>query len=315
MSIGHSSGVSVRALCKNYGAVHALRDVSFVAEPGEVFGLLGPNGAGKTTTLECILGLRSADSGEIHVGGFDALRESRQAKRVVGAQLQSSALHDRMTPRQAVRLFGSFYPRPVPENELLERFSLVEKADAAFDTLSGGFRQRLLLALAFVNRPRVMILDEPTVGLDPVSRQELHGQIIRLREEGMTVLLSTHDLEEAEALCDQLGILDRGRLAALGSPAELIARRPGAPRLQFRSAPMLDERQVTALPGVVRASLQPQGWLLETTDPHATIVALTHRLSGASLLDLQVHQGTLADAFMQVTGRAWADAENPGCKP
>lgn len=173
---------------------------------GQIFGLLGANGAGKTTTLECILGLRQPDGGSIHIHGLDLRTHAAEAKLLVGAQLQAATLQDRITPRQALDLFGSFYPQSFGSGELLARFDLEAKADVPFATLSGGLRQRLFLALALINQPLLLVLDEPTAGLDPQARRTLRTLIRDMRSEGRTVLLSTHDLQEAEQLCDQIGI-------------------------------------------------------------------------------------------------------------
>ena len=194
-----------------------MEGISFEVGAGEIFGLLGPNGAGKTSAVECILGLREPDGGIITVCGMDARREPAAVKRRIGAALQSTALQDQITPREALRLFGAFYQDSVPPGELLERFDLVEKADARFETLSGGQRQRLALALAFVNRPEVLFLDEPASGLDPQARRDLHESIRGFRREGRAVLLTTHYIEEAHALCDRLAILDQGRIVATGA--------------------------------------------------------------------------------------------------
>jgi ABC-2 type transport system ATP-binding protein len=216
-------------LNKRYGAVAAVRDVSFDVAPGEIFGLLGPNGAGKTTMIECLLGLRRPDSGAIAIDGKDALAHGARARLRVGAQIQSAALQDAITPRQALRLFGSFYGASGRADKLIDRFRLSQKADARFDSLSGGQRQRLFLALAFVNDPKLVVLDEPTAGLDPRARRELHEFIRRTRADGKSVLLTTHFIEEAHVLCDRIGILHDGRLIALDKPDAIVASAGGVP--------------------------------------------------------------------------------------
>lgn len=210
-----SAQIAVRRLSKAYAGRTAVDDLSFEVRSGEIFGLLGPNGAGKTTTLECLAGLREADSGEIEVAGLSLRQQPREVKQVLGVVLQETGLQEQITLREALCLFGAFYAQPTTPDELLQRFSLVEKADARFHTLSGGERQRFALALAFVNSPRVVILDEPTAGLDPMARLALHGEILAMRQTGQTVLLATHYLEEAAKLCDRVAILHRGRIAAL----------------------------------------------------------------------------------------------------
>ena len=303
------ASVSVRDLAKRYGAVEAVRGVSFDVAGGEIFGLLGPNGAGKTTTLECLLGLRRPDAGTITIGGIDALAQPRQAKLSVGAQLQSAALQDKITPRQALRLFAAFYRAPAPIDDLIGQFGLADKATAPYESLSNGQRQRLFLALAFVNQPQVVVLDEPTAGLDPQSRRTLHHHIAGLRAAGRAVVMSTHDLAEAHRLCDRIGILDRGRLVAVARPGALMAKAAAVARVAVSTKKPLDAAQMSSLPGVVSCEPQAEGWLLATTAASRTIVALVKCLEGHDneLLDLQIHRPTLEDAFLELTGRAWSD--------
>lgn len=311
MSLPPSSAVSVRDLAKRYGPVEAVRGVSFEVAPGEIFGLLGPNGAGKTSTIECLLGLRQPDAGSITIGSVDALAEPTQARRLIGAQLQTAALQDKITPHQACRLFASFYPEAANIDELLAHFSLSAKADAPFDSLSGGQRQRLFLALAFVNRPRLLVLDEPTAGLDPQSRRELHGLISGLKADGRAVLLSTHYLEEAQQLCDRIGIMHEGRIVAIGTPGELIARARALPQLSFRTAKPLDAATVAALPAVDSHRFQGDaGWTLTTREVNRTISGLVQSLesAGNEMLDLQIHRPSLEDVFLELTGKAWTDS-------
>lgn len=214
----------IENLVKRYDGVEAVRGVSFAVSEGEIFGLLGPNGAGKTTTIECAVGLRSPDSGSIWTCGEDMLKKPDRAKQRIGVALQSTALQDKITPREALRLFGSFYPSAIAPQLLLDRFGLSEKSDASFMTLSHGQRQRLALALAFVNQPELLFLDEPTTGLDPQSRRDLHQVIRGLRDDGRTVILTTHYIEEAQTLCDRVAIIDHGKVIAEGKPANMIAR-------------------------------------------------------------------------------------------
>jgi len=212
--------LAVHGLERRYGAVKAVDGISFEVAAGEVFGLLGPNGAGKTTTLECILGLVRPDAGCIEIEG-DA--DVARARAKIGAVLQATGLPDKITPREALTVFGAFYSAPPGAQSLLERFGLAEKADAAFDALSGGQKQRLALALAFAGNPRLLLLDEPTAGLDPQMRREVQDHIASMREEGRAVLLATHDMAEAERLCDRIAVIARGRIVATGTPRELIA--------------------------------------------------------------------------------------------
>jgi ABC-2 type transport system ATP-binding protein len=215
--------VVVSDLAKRHGAVEAVRGVSFTIGRGETFGLLGPNGAGKTTTLECLVGLREPDRGRIEIAGVDVRAAPEAAKARLGAAFAGAALPDQITPREALRLFGAFYREREEPEALLARFSLTEKADARFSTLSTGQRQRLALALAFVNRPEFVVLDEPASGLDPQARHELHAHIAAMKRDGRTVLLATHDLHEAEKLCDRVAVIARGKIVADGPPRALAA--------------------------------------------------------------------------------------------
>jgi len=297
--------VQVRNLRKRYGDVSAIEDVSFEINGGEIFGLLGPNGAGKTSTLECIIGLRVPDGGSVEVCGLDALRQSREVKQRIGAQLQATALHDKITPREALRMFAAFYRDAAGVEPLIERFSLKEKADARFETLSGGQKQRLGLALAFVNEPRVVFLDEPTSGLDPQSRRELHQLILQMRSEGRSVLLTTHYIEEAQTLCDRIAIVDHGKVIATGTPAELVAESRALPRLSFRAAQPVAESDLRALPSVRDvAADSASAYRLRTTSTTRGILELVRLLEAQKneLLDLQVQKPSLEDVFIELTG-------------
>ena len=305
------AAVSVRGLAKRYGPVEAVRGVSFDVAAGEIFGLLGPNGAGKTTSLECILGLRRPDAGTIALAGVDALAQPDRAKERVGAQLQDAALQDQITPRQALRLFAGFYRAPAGVDELIDRFALAARADAPFAALSSGQRRRLFLALAFVNRPQVVVLDEPTAGLAPQARRRLHAIIAGVRAAGQTVLLSTHDLAEARHLCDRIGILDGGRLLAVARPADLIARGTTPPHVAVRTTRPLTAAQAAALPAVVDCRPRDDGWLLGTTDAGRTIIALARLLEAEAnpLIDLQIERPSLEDVYLELTGRTWSAPE------
>jgi ABC-2 type transport system ATP-binding protein len=306
-----SSQVIVRHLLKRYDAVEAVRDVSFTIEAGEIFGLLGPNGAGKTTTLECLVGLREADGGELSVCGLDVRQHPREVKQKIGVALQSTALPDQITPREALKLFASFYRIRAEVPALLTRFELTEKADARFATLSGGQRQRLALALAFVNRPELVLLDEPTTGLDPASRRELHQEILRMKQDGHTVLLSTHYLEEAERLCDRIAIIVGGRLVATGAPRELIAQSSARQLVTILTEPALDAGRLAALPGAEDLRIDGNVARFRTTQTTATLAALTALLDAqkAELIDLQVRKATLEDVFIRLTA---GDADDSG---
>src|SRR5580692_6681446 len=216
-----SPAISVESLKKSYGDVHAVKGIDFTIQSGEVFGLLGPNGAGKTTTVEILEGLRPRTGGEVSVLGFDPDRQRQQLKDRIGVCLQATNLPEKIRVREAMQVFASFYSRHVDLNKLLQRLQLEEKRDAFYSTLSGGQKQRLALALALVNDPALLFLDEPTTGLDPQVRAEIHGLLEQLRGENRTILLTTHYIEEAERLCDRVAIIDQGRIIAMDTPRKL----------------------------------------------------------------------------------------------
>ena len=295
--------VHVTGLRKRYGTNEALRGVDLTLQAGEIFGLLGPNGAGKTTTLECVLGLRELDAGTVEICGLDARRFPREVKRKIGVALQATALQDKITPREALDLFGAFYPDPESTLRLLERFDLVAKADAAFETLSGGQRQRLALALAFVHRPEVVILDEPSTGLDPQARHELHAEIRRMKREGYTVLLSTHQLDEAAALCDRVAIIDQGRIVATGTPHELVATAASGQAVRFTASQPIDPLALARLPGLRALRCEGLSVHFETDEAAPVLTALMALLAaqGAALWELEVKRSSLEDVFLKLT--------------
>lgn len=301
--------VVVKDLVKSYGTVQAVCGVSFEIAPGEIFGLLGPNGAGKTTTLECVIGLRRPDSGSIEVCGCDALRQPDEVKARIGAALQSTALQDKITPREALSLFASFYKKSADVNALLEKFSLTEKADVFFQTLSGGQKQRLAIALALINEPEFLMLDEPTAALDPQSRRELHGVIKQMRGDGRTVLVTTHYIEEAEQLCDRIAIVDHGKIIALGTPRELVSRAQAKPRVVVNTAKPLDMDRIKKLSAVSGAEMNGEGCHISTTKASDTVIDLVKHLEAErnELLDLHIHKPSLEDVFIELTGRRLRD--------
>ena len=305
-----SVSVCVRNLVRRYGSVEALRGISFEVSPGEIFGLLGPNGAGKTTALECVLGLRRPDSGSVLIAGIDALARPGVTKELVGAQIQAATLQDRTTPRKVLRLFAAFYRNPAPVEVLIEKFGLSEAADARFDSLSGGQRQRLFLALAFVNNPGLVVLDEPTAGLDPRSRRELHDIIVDMRRSGRTVLLSTHDLDEAHRLCDRIGILDRGMIVATSRPDDLIAATAARSSVVVRTVRPLDPARLASLAGVESCRQEAGRWILVTSNTNETLFGLARcvELGANEFVDLQVIRPSLEEVFLSLTGRPWADS-------
>ena len=292
-----------RGLRKSYGGREVVAGIDLELERGECYGLLGPNGAGKTTTVECLVGLREPDGGELEVCGVDARRDPRGVKQKIGVALQTTSLQDKITPREALRLFGSFYRDRVAPQVLLERFALTEKADACFDTLSGGQRQRLAIALAFVNRPQLVFLDEPTTGLDPQSRRELHAAIARMKADGYTVLFTTHYLDEAEHLCDRVAIINQGKIVAEGRPRELIAQSSAVQSVTLVTSRPLDGAKLAALPGVGAVVAEGTESRFQTSNANVTLGALTALLgeSRIEVVELRVKKASLEDVFLKLT--------------
>jgi ABC-2 type transport system ATP-binding protein len=242
--------IEVRNLRKRYGDYVAVQDVSFTVEHGEIFGIVGPNGAGKTTTVECIEGLRTPDDGTVSVLGLDPHRDGIELRQRVGAQLQESALPEKMTVWEALDLYSSFYRTPANWRQLLADLGLVEQRNTRYGKLSGGQKQRLSIALALVGSPEVAILDELTTGLDPHARRETWDLIEQVRHRGVTVVLVTHYMEEAERLCDRVAVVNDGRVVAIDTPAGLVARAAPEQRILFRPSVPLDDQLLTALPEV-----------------------------------------------------------------
>ena len=301
--------VSVAELHKAYGPLKAVDGVSFSVQRAEIFGLLGPNGAGKTTTIEILEGLRKPDHGAARVLGIDVVRQPGALKERIGVQLQSASLYPDLTVRELIELFGSFYVRSVPVGALIEQLGLEERADARSKELSGGQRQRLSIALALVNDPELIFLDEPTTGLDPQGRRSLWERIVELRGEGRTVLLTTHYMEEAEELCDRVAIMDHGRILEMGTVGELIGRHFSQRTVRFAARPELSHDALAGLRGVSRVTREDDEMVLLTSDVPRTIGALLELADGLALagLDVAVRRPTLEDVFLELTGRALRD--------
>jgi ABC-2 type transport system ATP-binding protein len=296
------SVIEVKNLRKSYGDREVVSGVSFSVEPGEIFGIIGRNGAGKTTTVECVSGLRTADAGEITVLGLDPRRHREQIVRNVGVQLQESALPDRMTVAEALSLYASFYPRPDDPARLSAELGLEGVAGTPYAKLSGGQKQRLSIALALIGAPRIAILDELTTGLDPQARRETWQLISRVRERGVTIVLVTHFMDEAERLCDRIAVIHDGRVAALGSPAELTAHIAAGQLIRFRTASPADVAALQALPEIT--SIEDDGGELVVTGTGEALPAVVAELSRQRLIPigLRVEQAGLEDAFLTLTG-------------
>lgn len=295
--------VEVEELYKRYGETVAVDGVSFTVEEGEIFGLVGPNGAGKTTLVECVEGVRRPDRGRISVLGLDPLRDRARLRQVMGAQMQGGGLPEKLRVGEAVALYRSFYPDGADPARLLDELGLSDKRDTAYDELSGGQAQRLAIALALVGRPRIAVLDELTTGLDPRARRDVWGLVEQIRATGVTVLLVTHFMAEAERLCDRVAVVDRGRLAAVDTPGGLIARVDAPQRVRFRAAVPFDASLLEGLDGVgeVRAE-RGETVVTGTGDLLLTVSAALAR-HGVSATETRLESATLEDAFLALTGR------------
>jgi len=295
----------VESLRKHYGNLEALREVTFEIKAGEVFGLLGPNGAGKTTTIEILEGLRQPDGGTVTVCGMNPGHEQTALKERIGAQLQATVLPDKIRVEEALALFASFYRESASIEMLLEQFGLAEKRRAFFEKLSGGQKQRLALALAMVNNPELVLLDEPTAGLDAQVRRDIYALIERFREEHRTTLLTTHYIEEAERLCDRVAIIDHGQVIALGTPRELVARSGKGTRIEVSLAKSVSPDRLKQLDAVSDCREVNGKYFLHAQPAAVAVAALVRFLEaeGNALLDLHIAQPTLEDVFVEMTGR------------
>jgi ABC-2 type transport system ATP-binding protein len=299
--------VEVENLQKRYGKVVAVDGISFTVGRGEIFGIVGPNGAGKSTTVECLAGLRAKDSGTVRVLGLDPLRDGRKLRERIGVQLQQAALPDDIKVWEALDLYASFYKASVDWEGLLEQWGLAQKRDTRFKNLSGGQKQRLFIALALVNEPELVFLDEITTGLDPQARRLTWDLVREIRARGATVLLVTHSMEEAEKLCDRVAIIDQGQIVALDSPEVLVEE--GAPESSVRLEG-LDDFEPAALrelEGVSRAEWEDDELVVYGGGPLLTrvIVELDHR--GLTPRGVAVGRRTLEDVFVEKTGRKVRD--------
>lgn len=302
--------ISVRGLRKTYNEVEAIKGVDFEIQPGEVFGLLGPNGAGKTSTVEILEGLRPRTGGEVSVLGFDPDKQKEKLKDRIGVCLQATNLPDKMKVEEALELFSAFYTRSINPKDLLRRLQLQEKHGAYYTTLSGGQKQRLALALALLNDPALLFLDEPTTGLDPQVRAEIHSLLEELRNEKRTILLTTHYIEEAERLCDRVAIIDQGKIIALDTPRNLQAQSKVSSSIVVtcnkpvpKDHPQWPEMQNTLLDSSGRTLT------VVSRRPAATLVELIKWIDqqGLELVDVSLKQPTLEDVFIEMTGRRLRD--------
>ncbi len=308
----HPTVISVDHLVKSYGSQRAVDDISFQVKAGEIFGILGPNGAGKTTTIELLAGLRKPDSGTAQVLGLDPQNQAKELYQRTGIQMQQAALPDALKVWEALDLFASFYRRKRDWHPLIEEWGLAEKRNTAFSALSGGQRQRLFIALALVNDPDLVFLDELTSGLDPQARHTTWDLIRQIRDRGKTVILVTHFMDEAEKLCDRVAIVDHGRLIALDQPQQLIQGLKAEACVRFTNTNGFNPASLSGIPGVTRAAREGQ---------EIVVYGKNNRGGGSLLLqvaaclgdlglaptDLRMEQASLEDVFLEKTGRAIRD--------
>lgn len=295
--------IEVREFAKRYGDLLAVDHISFDVQRGEIYGLLGPNGAGKTTTLESLEGLRRPDSGELRVAGVDPSREIRRLRNLIGVQLQTSGLPDNITVEEAMRFFCAYHGVK-PNDELIDRFGLGQKRKTQYAELSTGQKRRLALALALAHEPQVLILDEPTAGLDVGTRVELHAIMQEQKARGATILLATHDMAEAEQIADRIGILLGGRLVATGTPLEITATGAGLTKVSVRSEQDCLVREGLTFPAVRSAYRKDEYHIFFSTDIGPTVAAIIQTIAsqGDRLIDLRVERPSLEDRFLEITG-------------
>ena len=312
-----NSAVAIEQLIKHYprpdgGTFAAVDGIDLEVTRGEIFGILGPNGAGKTTTLEIVEGLTAADSGRVTVLGLAPLTDPKAVQKRVGVQLQSSAYFEFLRLGELLDLFGSFYPKQLDSNELLGRVGLTEKRNALVGELSGGQAQRFSIVAALVNDPEVVFLDEPTTGLDPQARLSVWGVVRQLADEGRTVILTTHYMEEAESLADRIAIIDHGKIAAIDTPAALIELHGAAATVSFATAAAVPSGELETLPSVTGIRMRANGTVtyelsIESADVAVPALYEWAGRADAELRDVHIRRGTLEDVFLNLTGSRLRD--------
>jgi len=300
--------IEVKNLRKTYGSVVAVEEISFEVFEGEIFGMVGPNGAGKTTTVECVEGIRKPDQGELRILGLDPQKEGYSLRHRIGVQLQETALQDHLKVWEALDLFASFYSKPVDWQTLLEKMNLAEKRNAAFNKLSGGQKQRLFIALSLVNNPELVFFDELTTGLDPQARRNMWDMVRDIRQQGKTVVLTTHFMEEAERLCDRVAIVDRGRIVALDTPENLIRDLGAENRVVFTINGQFKAEKLNELASVTRVEQSGDRCEIYGSD-EKLLVDVVNALSRNRypFRDLRTEQPTLEDVFLALTGKEMSD--------
>ncbi|MEV6226279.1 ABC transporter ATP-binding protein [Saccharopolyspora shandongensis] len=294
--------IEVDGLRKTYAGRPVVDGVGFTVEAGEIFGILGPNGAGKTTTVECIEGLRTPDAGTVRVAGLDPAADRDRLTRILGAQLQESQLQPKITAGEALELYAAFYPRPADWRVLAERLGITAQLKTRFGALSGGQQQRLFIALALIGNPEIVVLDELTTGLDPRARRDTWRLIEEVRADGVTVVLVTHFMEEAQRLCDRVAVIDRGRVVALDAPAGLVGRAAASTVISFAPSGRLDEAELAALPDVASVRREGERLVISGTDETVNAVLTLLARQGVTARELRVTDTTLDEAFLDLTG-------------
>jgi ABC-2 type transport system ATP-binding protein len=300
---GGRPAVEVAHLRKTYGTLVAVDDVSFTVAEGEIFGILGPNGAGKTTAIECAIGLRRPDAGTIRLLGLDPHADPDQVHEIVGVQLQSGALPAKLRVGEILEEYRSFYRDPADVDEVLDVLGLAAKRGDYYRSLSGGQRQRLSIALALIGRPRIAVLDEMTTGLDPQARRDTWELIEQIRDRGVTIVLVTHFMEEAERLCDRVALIDHGRVVALDTPARLATQAQGGKTVRFLPSAPFEDRLLTGLPEVTRVEREGQHVVVTGTGELVNAVILALHAAGVTARDVQLDSSNLEDAFVKLTGK------------
>ena len=298
-----TAAITVSALRKTYGPLTAVDGVGFEVGAGEIFGMVGPNGAGKTTTIECLEGMRAPDAGDVRILGLDPRRNGYELRERIGVQLQQSSLPDDLKVWEALDLFASYYRKPAPWEPLLDELGIADKREARFSKLSGGQKQRLFIALALVNDPEVVFLDELTTGLDPHARRAMWNLVRAIRDRGKTVFLTTHYMEEAEHLCNRVLIIDRGRIVALDTPEKLVANLRAETRIIFTAAdPGYDPAPLRAVAGVTRVDIVGDK-VTVTGRGDRLVILVVNALDaqGLRFRDLRTEQPSLDDVFMAMT--------------
>jgi ABC-2 type transport system ATP-binding protein len=301
--------VKSKGLKKYYGKVKAVDRIDFTIKKGEVYGFLGPNGAGKTTTLEILEGLRKADAGEVKIFGLDAFKDQQKIKEKIGVQLQATSLDEKMKVGEALRLFAGFYKKQADYNYLLKLVSLEEKEKSLYETISGGQKQRLALALALVNEPELIFLDEPTSGLDPQARHNLWDILIKMKKKNKTIILTTHYMEEAEKLCDCVAIIDHGKIIAEDTPKNLIDSIKLSSSITFKTKTKIDSNRFCEIEGVSRVFSQNSEYVLHCSRLQKTLVGVLEMAKKDEFVieHLSVTRPTLEDVFLELTGRSLRD--------